>query len=84
MSENGSVGKVMSGCVIERWLQTEAQNAVGAMEAQESIGLSMDAILLRWERIAARHKALGMDPISFRGKRGNIEKVSPGDELGRV
>lgn len=54
------------------------------MQAQESIGLLMDAILLRQERIAARHKALGMHPISFRGRRGNIVKVSLGDEPGRV
>jgi len=57
---------------------------VGATQAQESIGLLMDAILLRWERIAVRHKALGMHPISFRGRWGNIEKVSLGDEPGRV
>jgi hypothetical protein len=30
MSVNDSVGKVMSGWVIERWFQTEAQKAVEA------------------------------------------------------
>jgi len=60
------------------------QKAVGAVEAHESIGRLKDAILLKRVRIVTGHKALGANPISFRGERENAEKVSPDDELGRV
>jgi len=60
------------------------QKAVGAAEAHESIGRLKDAILLTRVRIVTEHKALGANPISFRGERENVEKVSPNDELGRV
>ena len=60
------------------------QKAVGAAEAHESIGRLRDAILLTRVRIVTEHKALGANPISFRGERENVEKVSPNDELGRV
>jgi len=59
------------------------QKAAEANQAQESIGLQMDAILLMRERIATGHKALGTHPISFRGKWGNVGKESLGDESGR-
>lgn len=59
------------------------QKAAEAGEAQESIGLLKDAILLMRERIATGNKALGTHPISFRGSRGNVEKESLGDEPGR-
>lgn len=60
------------------------QKAVGATEAHESIGWLKDAILLIRVRIVTEHKALRAHLISFRGERGNAEKVSPNDELGRV
>jgi hypothetical protein len=60
------------------------QKAVGAAEAHESIGRLKDVIFLTRVRIVTEHKALGANPISFRGERENVEKVSPNDELGRV
>jgi hypothetical protein len=49
----------MSGCIIERWCETETQDAVEVAKVQESIGSLRDAILLEWVRIATEHNALG-------------------------
>jgi len=67
-SLNGSSNKVMSGCIIERWCETETQDAVEVAKVQESIGSLRDAILLEWVRIATEHNALMAHSNFLQGK----------------
>jgi hypothetical protein len=63
---------------------TRAVECRGSGKAQESNGPTRDAILPDRRRTFAGHKALGARSPALRSLRGNVERVSPSDEPGRV